>query len=238
MIINDISQFVVNFLENNKNPNVIDAWLSKKNQHGLLKTIKKTNIVIKDPNKPKRGKSAYLFFCDEYRKKLKEENPNLNVKEIVSMLGTLWKQIKDSNSDELEKFEKLSMNDRMKYKKEMVTYKKEQKKDNELLLTVKKDKEKDKEKKKEKELKKKELNRSKELQKSLKKEKKERDQALDKFLKSKKKKTKKTHPELDSEGVIKYLVTKWEKYPESRKEKYKNKVRKSKKKIIEDELLL
>lgn len=237
MILNEISQYVINFLETNKNPNIVDAWLSKKNQHGLLKTIKKNNIVVKDPNKPKRGKSAYLFFCDEYRKKLKEENPNLNVKEIVSMLGILWKKIKEENSPELEKFEKLSMNERMKYKKEMITYKKEQKKDNDFLLNYKKDKDKEKDKKRDKELKKKEISRNRELQKSLKKEKKEKDQAFEKFLKSKKKKTKKTHPELDSEGVIKYLTTKWEKFPDTKKEKYKNKLRKSRSKLIEDEVL-
>jgi hypothetical protein len=222
MIINNISNFVLNFLQTYKCNNVIDSWNSRKNQQALTKIIKKANIIVKDPYKPKRGKSAYLFFCDEYRKKLKEENPKLNVKEIVSKLGILWKKMKDENSEELQKFENLSMNDRAKYKKEMISYKKEQKKTNEFLLTKKVDKEKEKEKKKEKELRKKELNKSKELQKSLKKEKREKNLAFEKFIKSKRRKTKKSHPELDSEGIVKYLTNKWEKLPESKKEKYKN----------------
>ena len=56
-----------------------------------LKIIKKNNITVKDPNKPKRRKSGYLYFCAEYREKMKAENPDLTVKEIVSKLGILWK---------------------------------------------------------------------------------------------------------------------------------------------------
>ena len=62
MFVENISQFVIDFINNNKNPNIIEAWGSKKNQEQLFRTIKKNNIVIKDTHKPKRGKSGYLFF--------------------------------------------------------------------------------------------------------------------------------------------------------------------------------
>ena len=98
MFVDNISQFVLDFIQNNKNPNLCDAWNSKRNQEQLVKIIKKNNIIIKDPQKPKRGKSGYLFFCAEYREKMKQEFPELSVKEIVSKLGILWKKLKKENS--------------------------------------------------------------------------------------------------------------------------------------------
>ena len=66
MIVENISQFVVDFIQsNNKSANITEAWNSKKNQEQLMKIFKKNNIIIKDPDKPKRGKSGYLYFCEE-----------------------------------------------------------------------------------------------------------------------------------------------------------------------------
>ena len=92
MFVENISQFVLEFINNNQsngNSELIDIWKSKKNQEQLIKTIKKNNITIKDPDKPKRGKSGYLYFCEVYREKLKSEYPELSVKQIVSKLGIL-----------------------------------------------------------------------------------------------------------------------------------------------------
>jgi hypothetical protein len=42
-------------------------------------TAKPTKIVNKkdkkDPNKPKRGRSAYMFFAQENRERIQKENP-------------------------------------------------------------------------------------------------------------------------------------------------------------------
>ena len=43
----------------------------------------------KDENKPKRCKSAYLFFCDDKRSQLKEENPELSMIEMSKQLGIM-----------------------------------------------------------------------------------------------------------------------------------------------------
>ena len=83
MFIENINQFVIDFLENNKT-NMSEHWSSKKNQQSLIKTLKKNNIKIKDPDKPKRGKSGFLFYCDTKRPIIKQEYPELTVKEIVS----------------------------------------------------------------------------------------------------------------------------------------------------------
>ena len=54
---------------------------------------------IKDPNKPKRNKSCYLFFCDENRnnviKKLKEKDSKFKIGEVQRILGTMWKNLTD-----------------------------------------------------------------------------------------------------------------------------------------------
>jgi len=216
MFVENISQFVIDFINNNKNPNIIEAWGSKKNQEQLFRTIKKNNIVIKDPHKPKRGKSGYLFFCAEYREKMKIENPELSVKDIVSKLGILWKQLKKDNSPEVKRFEKMSLEDRNRYKSEMDGYvplirkinkkeKKDKKSDENITTIIENEKKKEEEKI---------IKRSK---------KKEKDDGYSKFMRSKRNKTKKTHPELDSEGILRYLAEKWEKFPDSKKEKYRKK---------------
>ena len=41
MVIENINNYVLNFIELNKDSNLIDLWKSKKNQQNLLKTLKK-----------------------------------------------------------------------------------------------------------------------------------------------------------------------------------------------------
>ena len=227
MFVDNISQFVLDFIQNNKNPSLSDAWNSRKNQDQLFKVIKKNNIIIKDPHKPKRGKSGYLFFCAEYREKMKNEFPELSVKEIVSKLGILWKKIKNENSPEVKKFEQMSLDDRNRYKFEMTGYiplirkinKKEKKNvaivdvgvinvdENNISSVIENEKNKQKEEEKN-------LKRSK---------KKEKDDGYSKFIRSKRNKTRKTHPELDSVGILEYLAQKWEKFPDMKKDKYRKK---------------
>jgi hypothetical protein len=197
MFIDNINQFVIDFLENTK-MNMTEQWSSKKNQQLLLKTLKKNNIRIKDPDKPKRGKSGFLFYCDVKRPIIKNDNPELSVKEIVSKLGTEWQILKSSNSDEICKYEEMSVKDRNRYKQEMRNY-----------IPI--------------------LNRK--AEKSIKKSKRrskrnDEDIMYDNFVKMKKPKVKKSHPEFDSKDIIEYIKTKWEKIPEEKKLKYKNKIKK------------
>ena len=226
MFVENISQFVLEFINNNQSDNssdLINSWNSKKNQEQFIKTIKKNNITIKDPDKPKRGKSGYLYFCEVYREKLKEEYPELSVKQIVSKLGILWKQLKEENSQEVKQFEQLSKEDRNRYKNEMVNYvpliRKMNKKDvvaAKLTESLSSDS-----------LNKKESSTAElieEKEKNIKRsKKKDKDEGYTKFIRSKRNKTRKTHPELDSDGIMTYLRSKWEKFPDEKKLKYKNK---------------
>jgi hypothetical protein len=196
MFIENINKFVLEFIEINKNnENIDEIWMSKKNQQLLLKTLKKNNVKIKDPDKPKRGKSAFLFFCEENRKKIKKKHPEMSVKEIVSKLGIDWQTLKDTSSDEIDRYEQMSIKDRNRYKNEMRTY-----------IPI--------------------LSRKIDIKKSTKKPSKRRSKRtqdeimFDNFLKSKKTRAKKSHPELDSKGIIEYIKSKWEKLPDEKKKKY------------------
>jgi hypothetical protein len=51
----------------------------------------KKKRVKRDPNAPKRNKSAYLWFANERRSELQKENPDLSFVEITKMCSSLWK---------------------------------------------------------------------------------------------------------------------------------------------------
>lgn len=57
--------------------------------------------ALKDPNKPKRPKSGYLFFCDDARPKLmskmKKKNEKINLGDIAKSLGKAWKKLADKD---------------------------------------------------------------------------------------------------------------------------------------------
>jgi hypothetical protein len=123
MFLENINDFVITFFSQNTDNEYLESlWMSPKNQQLLLKTIKKTNIKIKDPNKPKRGKSGFLYFCEENREKIKNEHPSISVKEIVSKLGQLWQYLKKTNKEEIKRYEDLSISDRIRYKNQMKEY--------------------------------------------------------------------------------------------------------------------
>jgi hypothetical protein len=115
-----VNIFVSDFLrQHDKDGTILRKWESVKNQRKLKKILKDKN---KDPAKPKRGKSGFLFFCDENRPLIKQNHEDITVKEIVSKLGTLWRQLKTDGLT--EKYDLLSTKDRERYKDEMVEYKK------------------------------------------------------------------------------------------------------------------
>jgi len=49
----------------------------------------------KDPNAPKRPKSAYFLYCDTRRAKLKEENPEMKVSEVAKATGAEWQSLSE-----------------------------------------------------------------------------------------------------------------------------------------------
>jgi hypothetical protein len=45
--------------------------------------------------KAKRAKSAYLFFCDAERKKIKKQHPKWDAKKTMQELGKRWRKLDD-----------------------------------------------------------------------------------------------------------------------------------------------
>ncbi|ESK98285.1 nucleosome binding protein [Moniliophthora roreri MCA 2997] len=49
----------------------------------------------KDPKAPKRALSAYMFFSQDWRERIKAENPDASFGEVGKLLGAKWKELDD-----------------------------------------------------------------------------------------------------------------------------------------------
>jgi len=49
----------------------------------------------KDPRAPKRALSAYMFFSQDWRERIKTENPDAGFGEVGKLLGAKWKELDD-----------------------------------------------------------------------------------------------------------------------------------------------
>ncbi|GAX76261.1 hypothetical protein CEUSTIGMA_g3705.t1 [Chlamydomonas eustigma] len=74
----------------------------------------------KDPNAPKGALSAFMYFSNEMRSKVKEENPGIAFGEVGKLLGERWKA---ATADEKAKFEQMAEKDKDRYKQQMAEYK-------------------------------------------------------------------------------------------------------------------
>jgi len=61
---------------------------------------------------PKRGKSAYNFFCSEERQKIKDENEEMNNSEILSELARRWAVLKENDEGEFSRYKELAAEDK------------------------------------------------------------------------------------------------------------------------------
>ncbi|CEO95459.1 HMG box domain-containing protein [Plasmodiophora brassicae] len=87
---------------------------------GAAKTKSPTKKAAKGAGKKekpavKRGLSAYMFFVQANRVKIKEDNPDATFGELGKILGQKWKEL-----DEKEKapYEKLAAADKARYEKD------------------------------------------------------------------------------------------------------------------------
>ncbi|EHY53640.1 Non-histone chromosomal protein 6 [Exophiala dermatitidis] len=73
----------------------------------------------KDPNAPKRGLSAYMFFANEQRESVREENPGISFGQVGKVLGDRWKAL---NEKQREPYEKKAQADKKRYEDEKAKY--------------------------------------------------------------------------------------------------------------------
>jgi structure-specific recognition protein 1 len=124
-----MNALIIDFLTEHGSEDMLEMWQGEY-QEKLMKLFpKKAKKATspKDPNKPKRGKSAYLFFCTDNRAKTKEDlGDDAKATEVTKELGRLWNELKESDkkSDKkkLEKYEKQAAEDKERYETEMVDY--------------------------------------------------------------------------------------------------------------------
>uniref|UniRef100_A0A0G4G6D6 Fe2OG dioxygenase domain-containing protein n=1 Tax=Chromera velia CCMP2878 TaxID=1169474 RepID=A0A0G4G6D6_9ALVE len=83
---------------------------------------KKTTKVKKDPNAPKRPRSAYILFTADKRAEIIKKKPEMAkaITEIAKMCGEAWKKIGDKDK---KKYQDLAEKDKARYEKEMKSYK-------------------------------------------------------------------------------------------------------------------
>jgi len=74
----------------------------------------------KDPNAPKRALSAFFWFCNDERPKVKETMTDNSVTKVAKELGRRWNDM----SDEVKaKYVALAAKDKARYEKEANAYK-------------------------------------------------------------------------------------------------------------------
>jgi len=73
----------------------------------------------KDPNAPKRGLSAYMFFANDQRDSVREENPGIKFGEVGKLLGARWKALDDKQRTP---YETKAAEDKKRYEDEKANY--------------------------------------------------------------------------------------------------------------------
>jgi hypothetical protein len=73
----------------------------------------------KDPNAPKRGLSAYMFFANEQRDNVREENPGVSFGQVGKILGERWKALSDKQR---APYEAKAAADKKRYEDEKQAY--------------------------------------------------------------------------------------------------------------------
>jgi hypothetical protein len=90
---------------------------ANKKQKKQSKKFKKAMSL--DPNRPKKGLSAYMFFAKNKRSSVKEANPDAAVTEIMKLVAVEWNQLSD---DDKVQYQTLADEDKKRYENEMINY--------------------------------------------------------------------------------------------------------------------
>jgi hypothetical protein len=126
-----IAKFVAKFLSDNGSEELVEMWNTQENIEAFnvveIKTTKRSSDKIKDPNKPKRGKSAYIFFCAKKREDAKANlRDGAKATEVTSELGRMWNALKASTKSAdkklLASLEAEAAEDKARYNEAMEDY--------------------------------------------------------------------------------------------------------------------
>lgn len=85
------------------------AKIAKKPRATKPKTKKK------EQTGPKKPKSGFMFFSQERRKTLKDEQPGLSITDASKVIGAEWRKLTD---EEKKPYDESASKDRERYRKE------------------------------------------------------------------------------------------------------------------------
>jgi len=74
----------------------------------------------KDPNAPKRNQTAFFIYSNMHRATVKETNPEAGFGDIAKIISKLFKALSEK---EREKYDKLAVEDKARYQRQMAAYK-------------------------------------------------------------------------------------------------------------------
>jgi HMG (high mobility group) box/HMG-box domain len=122
MKINTINSFVSKIICDH--PDIVEQWESDATQKKLKALVNRSEGKrVKDPLAPKNAKSAYIFFCNEMRDKVKSElEEGSSTTDITKALGARWKTTKEKGETHIKKFVKMAEEDKKRYEKEKSFY--------------------------------------------------------------------------------------------------------------------
>jgi len=81
--------------------------------------IKRRTKKDKDPNAPKRPLSAYMYFSQDWRERIKTEHPEVSFGEIGRLLGQKWKSLSDEDK---KPYEDMASRDKKRHEAEKAEY--------------------------------------------------------------------------------------------------------------------
>ena len=126
--IDEIMNIVTRWISDNEYDEVWgDAKEIEKSIQDLRKRFEDSTKKYKDPDMPKKGKTAFLFFAEDERVIIKQQFPEMKgAGVIMSELGIRWKKLQEStkvaDKNRIKKYEKLSLEDKMRNAEEMKNY--------------------------------------------------------------------------------------------------------------------
>jgi len=82
---------------------------------------RKKKKKAKDPSKPKRAMSSFMYFANEQRQGVRDKFPDIKITEIGKKLSEMWKAL---TVEEKQRYIDLAEKDKQRYMAEMEIYKK------------------------------------------------------------------------------------------------------------------
>lgn len=122
-----LNNHFTSFLKDNGDDEIVGRWIDKDNQKSFIKIMgdflsKKSKKDSRKSDGPKKGKTAYIYYCMSQRQILTAEFPELTNKQITSKLGEMWNEIKD-DAEQVKEYRELSEQDKVRYNTEISEFK-------------------------------------------------------------------------------------------------------------------